>query len=762
MELYVNFLRIVVFSFLFLFLGINILKNDLSFKSYRYSGKKSVFISVFSFLIILITTVYSAKFSLINLCGAIIITFVIVFLLIYLISKINSKNKFIVNGFYLTTNILGFIGIVNVFGFLNGFLFSGFYGFFIRNSAFGAPFRNFFNISKTLVFQSESVPHPNTFKKSELFELYKKDKRKSILADFSYAGFGYGKVDLEVVDKELIRYNIVDFGVKIDSTEDCTEKIQNAINILGSKGGGILFFPNGIYNVGKGGGFIRIDFSNIIIEGESNKTIFLSSHHTLSGIKNPWLSPFLFTTGEGLQSSNIFWGVQFDKKKNIITRSDSLTDPGSDGTILEPSYLCDIIENCDKENDIISVKNTNDIIKFKYILISLFNTKNDNSLLKELLQVEDFRNEWGTANRAKDEEAPSFQWLVEIDTIIDEHRIRLKQPTRIPIQLKYKPRIYGVEMLENVGFKNFTIKSKWNGLFRHHGFPIYFSRKEAQIMDYGWNAINLKRVAHGYIKNIEISNFSNPLYIQDSRNITAKDILITGASGHQGIKLYGHSCDNLIQKVEFKTDYADMMGGEGNCYGNVFKEIYYNNPENIYVDFDFHGFSEGPFSPPAFNLFENIYGFRGIKGGGALYNQPASAARNVFWNIYSQGYDNTDHVFINMAYVRKGFAGVVLSSLRHGLVSMLQKKKFNLKIFTESYLSNVAHLKNISDIRENHYKFFSKTIISGYSGLGDLEINDLTNEFIEMENFNNNVFSSPQSIYEAQRELNQLEVKNNG
>ena len=64
------------------------------------------------------------------------------------------------------------------------------------------------------------------------------------------------------------------------------------------------------------------------------------------------------------------------------------------------------------------------------------------------------------------------------------------------------------------------VSSRWNGLFRHHGFPVYNSVKQSQEMDYGWNGINMKRVAHGRLENVIFKNLTNPLYVMDSRNIT--------------------------------------------------------------------------------------------------------------------------------------------------------------------------------------------------------------------------------------------------
>ena len=119
---------------------------------------------------------------------------------------------------------------------------------------------------------------------------------------------------------------------------------------------------------------------------------------------------------------------------------------------------------------------------------------------------------------------------------------------------------------------------RWNGLFHHHGLPLYYSVAQAQKMDYGWNAINMKRVAHSTVEDVEIKDFTTPLYVQDSREVTIQHIAIKGYDGHQGIKVYCHTCDCLFQHIDF----------------------------------------------------ERVHGFRYIKGAGAVFMQPACGIGNMW------------------------------------------------------------------------------------------------------------------------------------
>ena len=566
--------------------------------------------------------------------GAALFSFGSAVLVIWVISRVNSKS-------FLFTLVELIVSISILFFILDSFLqekISIYFiiGFYYRNNPFGAPF-----IKKMLLLQHMEKPQ---------FILQKSYEYKIGTTDYTYAG---KKKEFE----KLKIYNVTDYGIKPNTHEDVLPKVQQLIDSIG-KSGGIVYFPKGRYYFNKhhsSWNFLRINSSHTHIQGEIDETgkpvsTLINCNATVYGKKNPWLSPFFITTGEELQASNIFWGLQFLKKKDIVTKSASMSDPGSDGIILTPEYCTDIIKENQIGDDVITVSDTDSLVGCNYIMIGLYDTSTDGNLIKDILGVTELRPEWGTAYRAGEEQAPSYQWLVGIDRIIDKHKIKITRPFLRNVPMKYTPKIFKVEMLEDIEIRDIKIESKWNGLFRHHGYPRYYSIKQAQEMDYGWNCINMKRVAHGRISNVIIQDFTNPLYLMDSRNITVEKLIIRGADGHQGIKLYENACDNLIKDVVFYNHYADMMGGEGNAYGNVFDNIAYCNPYFKPVDFDFHGFSEGPMSPPSHNLFININSFRFIKGAGALYNQPACAQFNVWKNWAREGCRLNAPFFINIHY----------------------------------------------------------------------------------------------------------------
>lgn len=727
-------LNFILILFLW-FAGIQLSAKDISVFFCKYNRKLTagIILSLIAALLLVLTTI-------IDICaigGRAICLFFVFFTvcLIYewVIAKINPSNVYYAICLRLLLITLVYIYcIVSIrYACYTTYIIIGLW---INNCPFGVVYR------KKLIICSYYFP-----KKIEPeFEERNECNILPFLPDFSHAG--------NKVKTKYTIYNVCEYGILPDTNEDVLEKVQILIDRIGSKGGGCLFFPAGKYYFNKNKhkrNFLQINYSNICIEGELDckghiLSEFILCNHTVRGHKNPWLSPFFITTGEKIQESNEFWGLQFRKKKNIITRSGSLSDPGSDGSILTPKFATNIIKDSKKGSDVIYVDDSS--LLSKYILLGMYNTSPDGNLIKDIMGINNPHSEWGTFLRAGKEEAPSFQWLVQVAEIIDKHTIKLVQPLWTDCLLKYEPAIYNVDMLENVCIKNLKLKSLWNGLFRHHGFPVYYSVKQAQEMDYGWNAINMKRVAHSSVQNIEICDFVNPIFVMDSRNVSVENITIMGHDGHQGIKIYEHACDNLFRDITFYNEYADMMGGEGNAYGNVFTNVQYLNPLFKPTYFDFHGFSEGPFSPPAYNLFENIYGFSHIKTAGALYNQPGCGQYNVWYNVVSENERNGSPIFISLPYIPKKGIFKKISVLRHAFVKVMQRKSISLDYVKKVYNERMVEFDSLILDPQLHYKLFNKQYLIGYMSKSKV-VNDKEKHVIA-ESYNK--LCSPKSLYNYQ------------
>lgn len=545
-------------------------------------------------------------------------------------------------------------------------------GFYMRNCKFGVVHGKEYFLASHLRPRTTTFhySHENTNETTDI---------PQFIPDFSNAGLKQN------FGSNFKKFNICDFGIKINSNKDQSIAIQKAIDTIGKDGGGIIFFPKGKY---KFNNFIQINHSNLILEGEINDhgeslAEFILCKSLAFGKRNPWLSPFLITTGEKIQQSNIFFGLQFRKRKDTFTQSISLSDPGSNGNILTPKFACKVINSSQKGERILHVEDSSKLSKF--IMLGLYNTTDDGNLLKDILGIDDFRPEWQTALRAGEEQAPSYQWLAEIKNILDAHTVELTQPLWRNCDMIYEPEIFNVPMLENVGFRNLKLSSTWNGLFRHHGYRRYYSVAQTQEMDYGWNGINMKRIANGFIENVSFKNFTNPLYVMDSRNISATHLDFSGYDGHQGIKIYEHACDNLFQGIIFQNHFADMMGGEGNAYGNVFSNVQYVNPIFKPVDYDFHGFSEGPMSPPSHNLFELVSGFSLIHCGGSNHMHPSFAQHNVWWNCYSEGEMKNAFIF-RTRYNKKKFTPQEQCKIFNHSIFCGIHGKFNTNYLSNEYI----------------------------------------------------------------------------
>ncbi|MBK0384421.1 DUF4955 domain-containing protein [Pedobacter sp. SD-b] len=561
-----------------------------------------------------------------------------------------------------------------------------------------------------------------------IFQEFKNDKQKCILPDFSYAGYHYGELAPPQITENII--DVTKNGIKNNTKKDQTKAVQQLMDKVGAIGGGVIYFPKGIYYFNMEADdkqFLKINYSNIVIRGDGNNlegTVFFDGNSLTQHDISPWLSPALIQTGTQLQNTKSFWGIDYPKNTTNLSDVVSTNGRAVSQEIQEAGILTQIIKSAKKGDEIISLKNTQGLHTGDYVLLGLFNNDTSGTLIKSIIKpIKQFYDFEVSAKNAGPSSAPSYQWLVQIESV-NKNNIVLKQPLRRDFDLKYNPVLAKAPMLTEIGIEDIYIKSAWAGYYCHHGCEGS-SKNQGEEMDYGWNAINFCRVANGWIKNVAMENFTSPLYLLDSRNVTVTDLEFLGFDGHSGIKLYSHAADNLIENINFKNNFTHVLSSEGNAYGNVFRNVNYKAASGQPGFFDFHGFSDRRFSPPAENLFENIKGLGKISGGGAPNNLPHTANYNTWWNVEMADFNATNsEVFYSWQSPLKG---LINNNLSH-------------QMYPKSILVGV-------------YQPNFKLTINGSSS-------EIKSEWIYTENFNKGIVY-PLSLYQSQLEirLNKMNTK---
>lgn len=430
---------------------------------------------------------------------------------------------------------------------------------------------------------------------------------KSILPDFSYAGYAYGEKDIPTIEGPV--FNVSDYGAVPNDGKDDSKAIQETVDAAGKAGGGVVLFPAGKFDVNSDTtktDIIRINYSNIVMRGAGSGkdgTIIHSHSQTTQAEDNsPWLSPFVFHSGLNLQSTNEFF--QIDKL---------------------PVYS-PITANAIKGDKVLQLNKTAGLKAGDVLVVAMRNTNDEGDLIHELMNPLTFDHFMSSYLNAGKERRPSFQYFLEIDEVLSGNKVKMKQPMRRDILTDFEAFVAKVPMLKNVGVENFRFECDYKGGYKHH-----LNREH----DYGWGAVCLQRVAHGWIRNLHIHNYVQTTHLVNSRNVTITDITLTGLDGHYGPKMY-HSSDNLVCNINVQALYTHGPGLEGSCFGNVYKDIQHAHQ----VPIDLHGMGGADFCPPMYNLYENISNVYRVAGGGNPKNIPHAGEYNTFWGLEMSGFDD--------------------------------------------------------------------------------------------------------------------------
>ena len=132
------------------------------------------------------------------------------------------------------------------------------------------------------------------------------------------SGFASGSTARTVSAKLSEMYSVLDFGAVGDGTTDDTSAIQNAINAVGTNGGGIVYFPEGTY---KTTAVLTMTSLGVTLLGAGRSTTIVASSNTQNIIKIGGTSSLPFRCGVknlSLSGGNIAVWISYNTAQTIL------------------------------------------------------------------------------------------------------------------------------------------------------------------------------------------------------------------------------------------------------------------------------------------------------------------------------------------------------------------------------------------------------------------------------------------------------------
>lgn len=429
-----------------------------------------------------------------------------------------------------------------------------------------------------------------------------KDSKGRFLHDFSFAGYHLGESALPVTDAAAgIDVTKAPYMADATGAADATEAIQRALNDAAANGGGIVYLPEGTYQVNPQAGkefSLNIPGSHVVLKGAGmNKT-------------------FIYNAAENMKQKDIIRVGDGDwKKTNIATKLSK--------TVAEPSVL-------------IPVEDASGFAVNDYVLIT-FDTTLD--FLNEL----GMQNKW--AARLGKVEPLFYRQIVGVDPVA--RTITLDIPTRYALKQRDNITITKTEPpISEVGIEDFSIANVQNhnaGLGEDDYKVVGTAGYEADNA----KVMNLIAVANSWVRNVNTYKpagnstyhiLSKGIILDRTKNVTVDNVTMQlpqyrGANGN-GYLYQFIGNDNLIVNSKAVAARHSFTYANFSANGNVLHNVY---SENSSLMTDFHMYLSMA------NLIDNMT----LNGDGisAITRDYGSAATNrhgvvttesVFWNTIGQ------------------------------------------------------------------------------------------------------------------------------
>jgi hypothetical protein len=437
-----------------------------------------------------------------------------------------------------------------------------------------------FNICLGLAFVSPQVwgqQAPN----AAIFETFKNDQSKSLLPDFSYAGYHSGEKAIPNGNGLKI-YNVVDFGAKANDDISDREAIQATIDAANKNGSGIVFFPKGRFIVNDDSTLeqgIVSKGSNIILRGSGSgpggTELFMKEALVPENPVNMWTGrPMITMTAKG-----------GDKQIGQVTA------PAAIGATE------------------ITLETTGELQPGDWIALKMLN--NDPDLVARELAPHKPHSTW----KYLFEKGLDVYLYFRVEKI-KKNTIQIHAPLPYAIDPANKWTVLKFAHAAEVGVEDIAFVGNWQEPFVHH---------KSWKHDSGFNLFLFARCTNSWMRNCRFTDCSIGAIVNQSANVTVVNCVVDGKAGHEAISST-HSTNVLLANL---TDKASQWHSFGSSHGAINTVIWHCTYPPT-TCFESHA------SQPRNTLLDNVTGgFMAGRQGGAIENLPNHLNGLVLWN-YTQ------------------------------------------------------------------------------------------------------------------------------
>ena len=463
-------------------------------------------------------------------------------------------------------------------------------------------------------------------KESAYWLAFKEAKDRSpanILTDFSYAGYEHGEKAIPDVSGPV--FKVTDYGAVADDELCDEEAIRKTVAAAEAAGGGVVLFPAGKFLVWSDrhkAEPIRIGKSGIVIRGAGSSaggTVIRSIH---SGYRTgPYPVPKGTKDAEGKDDwTKIAYIFMFEPPAGD---SDGPSSVAVTGPVKRDSFE-------------VPVESAEGFKANQWIVLKGKTHKFDNELLAGL------------------ELHPTWKRLIQDGAGMNEiHRIKevrdnvlvLQEPVLINLGADFGVKVSVVTMLEQVGVEDLALQGGWLGDFVHH---------RSALDDEGWDGIQFKRVANGWIRRCAFLNLNTGIYLRNAACCSLLQNRFAGNMGHYDAAIRSDSSFNLMGLTQEQT--APQHGAStGNRSAGTVVWRWQMTPAST---IDSHG--NGPYA----TLIDRVDGGTMTRSGGPAPSFPNHLRWMVFWNF---SYDSNDEQPVNLWNYVKGKEAKFVKPLFVGL-----------------------------------------------------------------------------------------------